>query len=195
MNGVAASPTILAADAAIACFSSNLCSFQLDANRPPQLKAICCSSSPMSRLKSIVGYVILFGAVFFMLWVTPRLEIRNVLARRSAMGGILLIGLIGSIYLSTTPPEHPTDKDEIEAWAPSSQLGRTKFLFGYVLSGLKWFIPVLVIGFIHDYFRETSVLNNVGIYAAIGLAISFTFYLSGIRLWNVAEAAYRSRHV
>jgi hypothetical protein len=149
----------------------------------------------MSRLNSIVGYAILIGSVLFMFWVTPRLDIPNVPARRSVMGGILLVGLIGVLYFNSSPPEHPTDKHEIEAWVSASERGRTNFLFGYVLSGFKWFIPVLVIGFIHDYFRESSVLNNLGIYAAIGLAWIFNFYLSGVSLWDVAETAYQSRHV
>jgi hypothetical protein len=91
-------------------------------------------------------------------------------------------------------PSAPTDRDEIEAWRPSSELGQTGFLLRYVFSGFKWFIPVLVVGFIHDYLRESSMLNNVGIYGAIGLAWIFTFYLSGVRLWKGAETAYRSRH-
>lgn len=149
----------------------------------------------MPSLKSICGYAILIGAVLCMLWVTPRLDIPNVAVRRSILGGILFFGLICALYFNASRPGRPTDRHEIDAWGLIIERGRTSFLLGYVFSGFKWFIPVLVIGLIHDYLHESSMVNNVGIYGSIGLAWIFNFYLSGIRLWDVADIAYRSRHL
>lgn len=148
----------------------------------------------MLRLNSIFGYAILIGAVLLLSWVAPRLDIPNVAVRRSVLGGILFVGLMAAIYFNASQPSSPTNRQEIEAWGPLIESGRANFLLGYVFSGVRWFIPVLVIGLIHDYFRESSLIDNVGIYAAIGSAWALTFYLSGVRLWNAAEAAYRSRH-
>ena len=39
------------------------------------------------------------------------------------------------------------------------------------------------------------MIDNIGIYAAIALAWIFNFYLSGLRLWDVAETVYRAQHL
>jgi hypothetical protein len=149
----------------------------------------------MFRLRSIFGYAILIGAVLLVFWLSQHLDIPNVAVRRSLLGGILLVGLIAVLYFSASHPSPPTDRHEIEAWGPTIESGRSNFLLRYVFSGFKWFIPVLVIGLIHDYLHETSMIDNIGIYAAIALAWIFNFYLSGLRLWDVAETVYRAQHL
>jgi hypothetical protein len=153
------------------------------------------SHNVMFRLRSIFGYAILIGAVLLVFWASQHLDIPNVAVRRSLLGGILLVGLIAVLYFSASHPSPPTDRHEIEAWGPTIESGRSNFLLRYVFSGFKWFIPVLVIGLIHDYLHETSMIDNIGIYAAIALAWIFNFYLSGLRLWDVAETVYRAQHL
>lgn len=149
----------------------------------------------MPRLKSILGYAILIGAVLLIFWVTQRIDVPNVALRRTMLSSILLIGLICALYFNAPRRLPAIDKDEIEAWEPLINRGQTKFLFDFVFSGFKWFVPVLVIGLICDSFYETSMVNNLGIYGAIGLAWLFNFYLSGVRFWRAAEIAYRSRSI
>ena len=148
----------------------------------------------MPSLKSIFGYAILIGSILILFWVTPILDVANVAVRRSIIGGILFIGLIGALYFNVPRPLLPDDRSEIEAWEELIAGGQPKFLLNFVFSGFKWFIPLLVFFLIRDYFRETSMVNNLGIYGAIGLAWMFNFYLNGVRLWH-AGVAYRSRYL
>jgi hypothetical protein len=86
------------------------------------------------------------------------------------------------------------ERGEIKLLAEEGKQGKTRFIIDEVFSGsYKWFVLIIITFLlIRDYFCESAITNNLGLYIAIIFIFIFIRLRFAFSLWNKIEKAYKS---
>jgi hypothetical protein len=147
------------------------------------------------KTRSIIGFLIgLVTALVIIVVSNHYLQgIESVFVQRVILGGILFIGYASAACLLVSPfPQ--MERGELKLLAEEGKQGKVRFIIDEVFSGnFKWYVlAIITFLLIRDYFRETSMLNNLGLYSAIILIFVFVRLRFAFSYWNEIEKAYKS---
>ncbi len=144
--------------------------------------------------KSILGYSIAIGTGLTIVVVSNHLQmIESVFIQRAILGAILLVGLVSGTKFWLAPfPQ--MEQGEIKLLAEEGKQGKIRYIIDDVFTRDFTGLVLVIFTFllIRDYFRESSIVNNLGLYTAIILIFIFIRMRLAFSQWKEIEKAYKS---
>jgi len=146
------------------------------------------------KAKSILAYAIGIATILIIVVVSNQLqEIESVFVQNAILGAIFFLGYASAALLLIEPfPQ--LEEGEIKLLAEEGKQGKTRFIINDVFSkGFLWIALAIITFFLlRDYFRESSLINNLGWYAALILLFIFVRLRLALSYWKEIEKAYKS---
>lgn len=147
----------------------------------------------MARKTSILAYVVsaFTGVVIF--WVNTQLpDGLSPLVSRSILGFVLLIGAAIAIMLFAPETIHPLGESDMLAWEAYRGQGKSKHVMNRAVRGFMAGFAIVLFFLFRDYFRESSLENNLGLYAVVVLLFIFALSYPAAKQWNAHEKEYKA---
>jgi hypothetical protein len=147
----------------------------------------------LARKTSILAYVVSVSTGVLVFWVNTQLpDDLSPLVSRSILGLVLLIGAAIAIMLFAPETIHPLAESDMDVWGVYRSRGKSSHLMNRAVRGFIAGLALVSFLLFRDYFRESPLLNNLGLYAVMVLLFIFALSYPAAKQWDAHEKEYEA---
>jgi hypothetical protein len=148
----------------------------------------------MSRRNSIFGYFILIALAVFGAWLNGQFtnSVENYSFLRLFLGLLIMVGALIGIVLLIRHNMRPMSQAEKAGWEIIRKGGKRSFIRSSLVRG--FFLGLISISWplFSDLWHGNSIANDLWIFVALILVVTFGSYYAAMRIWDANEYDYKS---